>query len=275
MRQALGRLFPRWRDFRRSRRTYRAHFAHSPHFLFAKTFNEKIQRRKILDRDPRLPLRSDKVLVKDFVAEKIGPDWATPTIWHGPSLPPLHERFWPLPFVLKANHGSDMNIFVRSANDLDWPQIETLCAKWLTENLRELDGEWGYHNIKRQLLVEPFLGDATSLPIDYKFWTFHGRVEFIEVDIDHLRQTMFDRNWRPLPFNITHPPETRHINQPQSLELMIGAAETLSEGMSFVRVDLYEINETPRFGEMTFYPSSGLSRFDPPEYDIIVGRLWR
>ena len=52
-------------------------------FLFAKTFNEKVQRRKILDRDPRLSMCSDKVLVKDFVAKKSAPDWTTPTIWHG------------------------------------------------------------------------------------------------------------------------------------------------------------------------------------------------
>jgi hypothetical protein len=53
------------------------------------------------------------------------------------------------------------------------------------------------------------------------------------------------------------------------------AAETLSEGMSFVRVDFYEINRTPRFGEMTFYPETGMGRFDPPEYDAIIGKLWR
>jgi hypothetical protein len=278
MKRALGRLFPRWRDFRRSRGSYLAAFGHSPRFFFAKTFNEKVQRRKILDRDPRLPLCSDKVFVKNFVAEKLGPGWTTPTIWHGPSLPPLHERIWPLPFVLKANHGYGMNIFVRSANDLNWPQIETLCAKWLSEIYGASQAEWAYYNIKRQLLVEPFLGSVDSFPNDYKFWTFHGRVEFIEVNIDRARRqkrAMFDRKWKWLPFNIFGPPEEHQMNQPQSLERMIRAAETLSEGISFVRVDFYEINGTPRFGEMTFYPSSGLGCFDPPEYDVIVGGLWR
>jgi TupA-like ATPgrasp len=56
---------------------------------------------------------------------------------------------------------------------------------------------------------------------------------------------------------------------------MLAAAETLSEGMSFVRVDFYEINGTPRFGEMTFYQGAGLEPFDPPEYDAIIGALWR
>ena len=97
-----------------------------------------------------MPLRADKVLVKNFVAGKLGPGWITPTLWHGASLPPLHERIWPRPFVLKANHGSGMNIFVRSANDLDWPQIEVLCAKWLSENYGKSTGEWFYSSIERQ-----------------------------------------------------------------------------------------------------------------------------
>jgi hypothetical protein len=278
VKQTLGRLFPRWRDFRRSRASYRTHFGHSPRFLFAKTFNEKVQRDKILNRDPRMPLRADKVLVKNFVNEKLGPCWTTPTLWHGAPLPPLHERTWPLPFVLKANHGSSMNIFIRSANELNWPQIETLCANWLSTDYGDGFGEWHYSKIERQLLVEPFIGSAASLPIDYKFWTFHGRVEFIEVDTDRVHQhkrVMFNCEWKRLPFTITHPPEERHIDQPQSLERMIAAAEMLSERMPFVRVDFYEIDGTPRFGEMTFFHEAGFGRFNPPEYDAIVGELWR
>ena len=225
-----------------------------------------------------MPLRVDKVLVKDFVTEKLGPGWTTPTLWHGASLPPLHERIWPLPFVLKANHGSGMNFFARTANDLDWPRIETLCANWLSTRYGDHLNEWAYYNIERQLLVEPFIGSAASFPIDYKFWTFHGHVEFIEVDTDReqeYKRAMFDCDWSRLPFNLEYPPEERHIDRPQSLERMIAAAETLSQGMSFVRVDFYEMDGTPKFGEMTFYPEGGVGRFDPPEYDAIVGKFWR
>jgi TupA-like ATPgrasp len=55
---------------------------------------------------------------------------------------------------------------------------------------------------------------------------------------------------------------------------MIDAAGKLSDGMSFVRVDLYEINGQPRFGELTFYPASAAEIFDPPEYDRFVGSYW-
>ncbi|MEJ2229360.1 MAG: glycosyl transferase, partial [Alphaproteobacteria bacterium] len=44
-----------------------------------KTFNEKLQHRKVFDRDERLPMLADKVLVKEFVANKIGAQHVIPT----------------------------------------------------------------------------------------------------------------------------------------------------------------------------------------------------
>lgn len=55
---------------------------------------------------------------------------------------------------------------------------------------------------------------------------------------------------------------------------MIAAAETLSAGFAFVRVDLYEVSGQPRFGEMPFYPGSGLDPFNPPELDGIMRASW-
>jgi hypothetical protein len=54
---------------------------------------------------------------------------------------------------------------------------------------------------------------------------------------------------------------------------MIAGAEVLARGFPFVRVDFYEIDGRPRFGEMTFYPQSGNFRM-PREYDLQVGAMW-
>ncbi len=59
-----------------------------------------------------------------------------------------------------------------------------------------------------------------------------------------------------------------------ALKRMIVAAETLSAGSDFLRVDLYEIDGKPLFGEMTFYPGSGLDRFDPVALDTELGAHW-
>jgi len=278
LKPAIGRLFPRIRDYSRIRYGFRSRHGYAPNILFPKTFSEKVPHRKLFDRNPNFPSRVDKIAVKEFVAAKLGPAWITPTIWCGDALPPRAERNWPMPFVLKANHGSVMNIFVRSDSERDWDRIETLCEKWLMETYGEWGGEWVYSKIKPRLLVEPFIGGIADLPIDYKLWTFDGRVEFIQVDIDREtdhKRNMYDRNWLHLPFTMGgYPTDPRDIAKPASLELMIEAAATLSEKTPFVRTDFYEVNGCPLFGEMTYYPDSGWEPFKPAEYDLTVGALW-
>ena len=54
---------------------------------------------------------------------------------------------------------------------------------------------------------------------------------------------------------------------------MIRLAEELSKNIPFVRSDFYEINGQLYFGELTFYPGSGLEEFTPPEWDRRLGEL--
>jgi hypothetical protein len=249
----------------------------SPNIFRASTFSEKIQRRKLFERDPRMPSRADKILVKDFVREKLGDGWTTPTLWFGSELSPPVERTWPVPFVVKASHGCEMNRFVRSPAELDWAELEAICREWTDQQHGGWGAEWLYREIAPRLLIEPFIGETSSLPIDYKLWTFGGRVEFIQVDTDRgtsQQRAMFNRAWERLPFCVKYPSDPKHIPCPKSLTAMIEAAEILSEDFSFVRVDFYEIKASPLFGEITFYPGSGFVRFDPPEYDRNVGNLW-
>jgi hypothetical protein len=243
-----------------------------------KTFNEKIQRLKFLNRDPRLPRREDKILVKDFVKEKLGSEWVTPTLWHGEHLPPLKQRSWPLPFVIKASNGCGWNIFVRQESDLNWSRIESLVVEWRRAPFGADMGEWLYGQIRPALLVEPFIGECSGLPVDYKLWTFFGKVKIIEVVTDRerkLKSTMFDMNWDRMPFCHGYDSDPHDIPRPVSLDNMIRAAEILAEDFPFVRVDFYEVGNQPKFGEMSFYPGSGFDRFDPPEWDAKIGELWQ
>ncbi len=56
---------------------------------------------------------------------------------------------------------------------------------------------------------------------------------------------------------------------------MISVAERLSEGLDFVRVDLYDVSNRIVFGELTNYPDAGKERFDPQEWDAPIGSYWR
>src|ERR1700761_8828670 len=88
---------------------FHAKLGYWPNLWRPKTFNEKLLRRKIKERDPYFSTLVDKLAVKDVVAGLVGDDWVTPTLWRGFSLPPRSLRSWPKPYVIKANHGSGYN----------------------------------------------------------------------------------------------------------------------------------------------------------------------
>ena len=252
---------------------FRAHRS-LPNLRSPRTFSEKIQFRKLYDRDPRLPLLADKILVKDYVTERLGKDWVIPTLWSGRQLPPRAARGWVPPYVIKTNHGSGRNIFVKI--EPNWDKIERWCESWLRQTWQPHEFQWLYSQIAPQVLVEPHIGSADSLPLDYKFFVFAGRVEYIHVHTDRQKghkSVFFNRDWQQQPFMLEYPLETREIERPAHLTEMISAAETLAADISFVRVDLYDV-ERPLFGEMTFYPGSGYDRFAPRIWDSRFGEMW-
>jgi hypothetical protein len=241
------------------------------------TFNEKIQYRKLHDRDPQMTELSDKILAKEYVARVLGPEWIIPTTWYGTALPPRSERKWPLPYVLKASHGSGWNLFIRSREDEKWDDIERTTAGWLRTIFGKPFWAWAYFNIQPRLLVEPYLEEVAADLVDYKFWVFGGKVELIQVDVDRYmnhKQYFYDRHWKRQAFEYAAPGTPEDVSPPQSLEKMIWASELLGEPFSYVRVDLYEVGGAPLFGEFTFYPNGAHTKFNPENIDTEIGRLW-
>lgn len=234
------------------------------------TFTELVQRRKLECSDQRMVLMADKVAVKSYVAETLGSEWVIPTLWQGIELPDTPE--WPLPFVLKSRHGCNQNIFFRDGSE-DWQTARSIAKRWLKRPYGLWLDEWLYAHIPRGLLVEPFVGEAGILPIDYKIYTFGGRATHVQVHLDREnrhRWMLFDRNWR----RVSAPNADPDPAPPSSLNEMLSAAEKLGSGFDFVRADFYEVRGKPLFGEMTFYPGSGLDKFHPTSLDSVLGKIW-
>ncbi len=241
-----------------------------PRIAQPERFTEFVQQRKLLDRNPLLPLCSDKVAVKQWVADRIGQHWITPTVWQGTALP--LQPLWPRPFVVKSRHGCNQRAFVRTADD-DWQAICRRSEHWLKQPYGRWLDEWAYAHIPRGILVEPFIGTNGVLPLDYKLYVFGGKVACVQVHLDREtrhRWMLFTPAWQRLSAPTSDPDPAA----PHSLGPMIAAAEVLGQGFDFVRVDFYEVDGRPRFGETTFYPGSGLDPFDPPDLDLMLGRLW-
>ncbi len=232
-------------------------------------FTELVQLRKLHDRDPRLPLLADKVRVKAHVAARLGAEWVIPTLWHGDALPTVPP--WAPPFVVKSRHGCKHCAFVRTGTE-DWSAIRRQARRWMRSPYGLWLDEWLYRRIERGLLVEPFIADRGALPVDYKLYVFAGRVAFVQVHLsrEHAhRWILFDSAWRC----VSDP--TAAVPPPRSLAAMVAAAEDLGRDFDFVRIDFYEVRGAPLFGEMTFYPGSGLDRFSPSSLDERIGALWR
>ena len=88
-------------------------------------------------------------------------------------------------------------------------------------------------------------------------------------------EACFDRNWQLLPCTYcSHPRIEESVPQPAGFQQALRIAETLAADFEHVRVDMYILNEgTVKFGEMTFTTLSGISNWDPPEYNYVFGEL--
>jgi hypothetical protein len=250
------------------------------HLLFPRTHSEWVQHHKFLRRDPRVPLLTDKIEVKKYVAERVGEQYVVPTYWHGRRLPTVREcRRWPRPFVIKAAHGCHQMAEVPAGGSVPWRSLERRTQQWLRSTYGEKGGEWQYARLRPRLIVEQWLGDSGRLADDYKFWVFHGRVHYIhwftDRDLPTYGGRIVDRDWNEPFRSVSQRTHERYPPRPQALGEMIRIAETLGEGFPFVRVDLYDIGGRPYVGELTFTPSSGFHTLDPDEADFHLGSLWR
>ena len=103
------------------------------------------------ERNPLFTLISDKLLVRDYVAEKIGNEYLIPMLWSGDKSEEIPFDELPLRFVIKTNHGCGYNIIVKDNNERDHDKEKMQLKKWLDENFCQdkcLGIAWGYRNIK-------------------------------------------------------------------------------------------------------------------------------
>ncbi|WP_417611055.1 ATP-grasp fold amidoligase family protein [Parasphingorhabdus sp.] len=240
-----------------------------PDLRAPRRFTELVQWRKLYDHDPRMTVMADKIAAKKHVEQKLGGKWIIPTYWSGRVLP--EHPSWPYPFILKASHGCNQNFICR--NPADWKKARRASAKWLRAPYGLWLDEWAYRAIPRSYIVEPYLGTGHAVPVDYKIYVFGGKAAFVQVHMnrysDH-RWILFDRQWKQL----SRLGDDALPLAPASLARILDGAEKIAADFDFARIDFYEIAGEPKFGEVTFYPGSGLDPFDPPELDDKIGALW-
>jgi hypothetical protein len=270
------RAFPEMRNLGR----YRDTVGRTPNVILPKTLTEKIQRRMLFDRNPKLALFADKFRVRDYVRSKLGDD-ASLTKLYGSAVSAEEIRQLNLPtkFVMKPNHLSGSVKFVRDSSSLRPGELEDLARKWLGTNYFDIAQEWAYKNIRPRVIFEEFLDVDGAFPDDYKFYCFHGEPRFFLVVRDRFgdrRINYYDPSLSLLPVKLLGIDNfAGGVVDAANLGRMLEVARRLSEGVDFVRVDLYNIKGRIVFGEMTNYPNNGRGRYDPPEWDLKFGGYWK
>ncbi len=233
-----------------------------------KDFNQKIQWMKLYDNQEIKTRLSDKYAVREWVREQIGEKYLIPIYGVWEKGEDIHFEKLPNRFVLKANHGSGMNLIVKNKDQLNEKKTRKLVGQWMITP-PDLSGfEQQYAEIPRKILAEEYIEQEDGNLLDYKIHCFGGQPKIIQVignrDLkDHqAKEAYFDTRWNRIQemyndyaqYDI--PPE-----KPENLAEMLRAAEVLSQDFDYVRVDLYLVQGQIKFGEMTFTPAAGLGKW--------------
>ncbi|WFB36434.1 ATP-grasp fold amidoligase family protein [Kiritimatiellota bacterium B12222] len=240
-------------------------------------YNDKIQWLKLFDQKPDRIICCDKLLVRSYVEKKCTNVNFAKVYQTAKSFAELDINSLPQKFVLKTNHDSGTVFIIRDKMKVDWAKLGKEVENSLAFNYGWLRGEWPYKFIDRKVFVEELLDPMSEkAPPDFKFHCVNGRVMWLQYLFDrgeNQKEKNFDRKFKEIPLNLDTDFSCSEVklNKPKNWNELVLIAEKISKDIKYVRVDLYNIESQVFFGEMTFYPKSGL--YKGGDNDVFGGYL--
>ena len=244
-----------------------------------RTFTEKIQWAKINAMDEKKSLLADKYAVRAWVSRMIGEEYLIPLIGVWDSADQIDFDGLPDAFVLKTNNACGTNLIVKDKSLLDVRRARRELNRWMGWDYGWMGFELQYLAIRPKIIAEKFICNEDGSEIrDYKFLCFDGEPKYIWVTEDrHSRHTeaTLGMDWAYAPWCDPDSIVPDNIpKKPESFDLMVELVKKLAVGFPHVRVDLYEVDGRPLFGEMTFTSGGGYFRIAPPDYNEKLGDMW-
>ena len=288
----LSKLFPSLRQFyvlrraegrsrksfpqieREVSRAYSSNFSRSLNWDNPQAYTEKMCVSKVYAASEIKTRLTDKILVRDWVRERIGEQHLIPLLGVYDSFDEIDFDALPDQFVIKCNHDCGSVTVVKDKNSLDLSKLRKLYRFYLRRNFAWVSYELHYKDIKPRILIERYMSYVETAGTDYKFFCFDGKPYFCRILIDH-RMSFYDMDWKLQPFTWkAYGFYDKEVPCPDRFGEMKELAAELSCGFDQVRVDLYLAGDNIYFGEMTFTTMAGMNVCNPDEWDFRLGSFW-
>lgn len=250
-------------------------------------FTEKIQWRKLYDKNPVYPRLVDKLQFKEYVKEKIGDGYTTKLInvWNSSD----EVDFSSIPLegcVIKSNCSSDgKNIFIqREGNTVSRDLIDTIKKSWFDRLMLNTNSFfWPYYEISPCVMIEECISKRETGVDEYKFFCFDGEPLFVYHSDNHFQNgkntecsvSFYSMEWNYLDIQYGDHPNNKNVLKTKFFDEMVEVARVLSKGFSFVRVDFFDNYDKFYVAELSLVPGAGWVIFTPESFDYELGSFWK
>jgi hypothetical protein len=267
-----------WLRHPRLMRRYRRQTGRWPDAARPGSITERMLWRKLFDRNPLFVTFADKLATKDWIAARC-PDVPSPrTLWRGTDPAAIPDAVLRPGVVVKANHGSGFNLFLRDAVP-PRAEVEALARRWLATPFGRSRGEWHYSLVPRQIFVEELVGGAGRPLFDIAIRAGGGEVGYASVLLFAKTPaecvSAFDAEGRPIhqPNRKGSPPLPPGTPLPAAFHRAVAAARLLSREVDFARFDFLACGDDLHAGEITLFPGSGMQELQEPALSLVL-RAW-
>lgn len=240
-------------------------------------FNEKQNWLKLYDKHPEYTNYVDKYEVRSIVKEKLGDGYMFPLLGVWDNYDAIDFSSLPEKFVLKCTHDSGSVKIIKNKGNINHAEFRNFYEGRLRVNSFNLGREYPYKNVRPRIIAEELI-EAEGGINDYKFFCFEGKPYIMFVATERAsgdtKFDFYDMDFNHLDIVNIHPQSIKGgIKKPQCFEEMKQIATKCSQGMKFVRIDLYEIDGKVYFGEYTFFHGGGFWPFVPEHWEKDLGDL--
>lgn len=255
-----------------------------PNLRHPRTWNEKIQYRKLNDSPFKFSRYVDKYTVRSEISREIGEEYLIPLIGVYEKIEPSHFNDLPNSFVIKTSNGGggENVLIIEDKSNIDIVSICKRFNRYLNIKIGEKIDEAFYDIEKPVIIVEHLLRHNDGrFPSDYKLHIFNGKRQEIIIQIDEDRfgnhkRSLFDIDGKKLNFNIQ--PKYDEVSEnyifPENFNDLVYKASLIASKFKYSRVDMYNVDGNVFFGEITFCHGSGWEPTSTKDVDFMLGRYW-